>query len=351
MIEGLKESNPYCVFVFKHHNVTVAHAREPDVVFRTNGKCKFQDCEVQVRVTVDKAMEATATYSGSVKHNTDEVNSRNISGKVRRDMRDQFRLGSLPMKIFVDRLGHLEEGVYESGNRDTSSCNLQVFQKISSESRTTLRKADNELESLMELQKCLRSKYPGTVPGLIQKIVAKPFYVICFTEKGVRTFHKRAGDTVLHWDATGGCCGSSLSENGKKLLYYELCIGGKGPTLPLAWMISEDHSEPTILDWIHVFRTAERKIFGHSNLCIPKLICSDRAWVFLLGTIKNFNCDNLNRFMERTWRIVHCEGSDQDFRHLTVPHACASHFMKSIRNLTKTHIVIVLDFCLMQLAY
>ena len=337
IMEGIKTSNPFCVFVFKHHNVTVARNRNPNIMFRTEAGCKFEGCGVRVKVAIHTSFQTTASYSGNVKHDRTEMNSRNVAGKVRRDLRKQFSLGSLPMKIYVDKLGELDESVYNAGNRDASSCNLHVLQKISSESRTCTREDRDELESLMKLKYRFIKEYPGIVPGLIQKISAKPFYVICFTEGGIRTFHKRSGEQVLFWDATGSCVRSTL--NNKRLLYYELCIGpkgGKGRTLPLAWMISEDHSEPAILDWMNVFRAAEKKIYGHSNLCVPKMICSDRAWVFLMGTVKIFNCDNLPKFMERAWRIVNRFGTIQDFQYLTIPHACASHFMKNVRNLCKT---------------
>lgn len=84
--------------------------------------------------------------------------------------------------------------------------------------------------------------------GFIQKISAKPCYILFWSEEGLQFYHKLASKSALFWDATGSVV---RRENGKQYLYYELAIqhpvrGKMG--LPLTAMITEDQSLPCVQD-------------------------------------------------------------------------------------------------------
>ena len=126
----------------------------------------------------------------------------------------------------------------------------------------------------------------------------------------------------------------------KRLLYYELTIQnpvkGQSP-LPIAIMISSDHSLPTIINFFNQLRYIEGKICGgRSNLCVPKQINSDRAWVFILASLIVFNKEDYRDYLDRCFRIVTGGGSKADLGK-TVIHACTAHIMKDIKKICQDH--------------
>ncbi len=58
----------------------------------------------------------------------------------------------------------------------------------------------------------------------------------------------------------------------------------------------------------------------------PKLILSDRAQVFLCAALKVWNNEKMNQFLDRSYRIVNGDATDEDLR-LTNIHACMAHVL------------------------
>ena len=87
-----------------------------------------------------------------------------------------------------------------------------------------------------------------------------------------------------------------------RFLYYELALrhpvkGKMG--IPVSAMLTDDQSLPSVQDWIARFRHDEKKLFGHSNICQPKLIISYESWVFIIAALKEFNTESLKDFLQR----------------------------------------------------
>ena len=76
----------------------------------------------------------------------------------------------------------------------------------------------------------------------------------------MKLFHKLSPKLPIFWDATGNVV--RRGDDGKRFLYYELTvanpISGK-MGIPVASMISDDQSLPTVSDWLSSFRQAEKK--------------------------------------------------------------------------------------------
>lgn len=177
-----------------------------------------------------------------------------------------------------------------------------------------------------------------TIPGFIQWVGCSPVFVFYWSEQGIRIWHDLCRKDVSVIDATGRVV--RRAPNGKKYLFYELSIRspieGKSP-IPIMSMISTVHSATFIKFWIAEFRRCEKVIFGHSNMAVPCQIKMDRAMVFIIAILEEFNHETLKEFLDRSWRIVRGEARDTDLEKKTVPHACASHVMNDVKKLCKKY--------------
>ena len=123
-------------------------------------------------------------------------------------------------------------------------------------------------------------------------------------------------------------------DNGKQFLYYELAL--KHPVkekmgIPVSSMLSEEQSLPVIYDWLHSFRKAVKKRFGHSrSVLFPKMIISDQAMVFILAALKEFNGETMELFLKREWDIVNGNNLHKETKKLLF-----NHFMNGVKRFLK----------------
>lgn len=118
----------------------------------------------------------------------------------------------------------------------------------------------------------------------------------------MRLYYALAGKDVLFWDATSRVV--RKGEEGKRLLYYEQALrhpvkGKMG--IQVSAML-------TVHLLLRIGKLAldifEKKLFGYSNTCQPKLFISDELWVFIIAALKEFNTETLKGFLLRTWNIA-----------------------------------------------
>ncbi|KAJ8018682.1 Sentrin-specific protease 2 [Holothuria leucospilota] len=221
-LKELKRFNPYCVFMFKYHYLNLQGRSHRH--FCTRGYCKFKDCKLIVEISMSSDCKCIVRMGGRVQHSKFESHSRPVRGADRRNARNVLGMGVKPMKLYMKRLASKQDHVIQSGNRDDCGNSLHVMQKISSEARSCDRDGKDELMSLISKMKSQRDKInsDGRVPGFIQQISVHPFYIICFTEAGIRVWHDLCKKDVVFWDATGGCVRRTGSK--KPMFYYELSV-------------------------------------------------------------------------------------------------------------------------------
>ena len=335
-LKGLKESNPHCVFTFKHHRVSDAKQRQKQDAtpfFYAEGSCKFKGCGVAVKLEMWKLFTVTVKYSKSVKHIIGEQHHRNITGEKRDELKKQSMYGIKPLPQFLKEHEKLSPDQLLSGNRDGLGKNSRIFAQIASEARQ-LGRYDSELvKSLLFQKENMQKEMNG---GFIQKVCASPLYVLYWSNYGLDIYNDRAKHDTLFWDAAGSIV--RKGDKGKQFLYYELAakhpVKGK-MGIPLTSMVSEDQSLPVIYDWLHSFRHAVKKRFGHSrSVLFPKMIISDQAMVFILAAMKEFNGENMEFFLKRAWNIVNGRFQFSDTQK-TLIHLCASHFMNGVKRFLK----------------
>ena len=120
---------------------------------------------------------------------------------------------------------------------------------------------------------------------LLKKISASPCTIQYWSEEGLRLYHALAEKDTLFWDATG-----IVVRKGDDSMRMRI---------PVSAMLTDDQSLPSVQDWIARFRHDEKKLFGHSNICQPKLIISYESWVFIIAALKEFNTESLKDFLQR----------------------------------------------------
>ena len=326
-VKGLKVSNPFCVFRFEHHHISTAVKKDNRRIFFASAACTFSGCPVKAKLEMFDKTLVTVNYTGNIKHHVNEQHSRYIRAEERKELKEEFKGGIKPLTKYLEVVKKHTPEELVSGNIDGFGKNSRVYAQIACESRQEARRSDNILSSLLSQQHDMKKDCPT---GFIQKICAKPLYVIYWSKGGLALYHERAASNALFWDATGSVC--RRSDDGKQMLYYELAIrhpvkGKMG--IPVTAMVSSDQSLPIISDWLKSFRHGEKKQFGYNKVVTPKLIISDQAMVFILAALQEFNGEDMNSFLSRAWDIIN-EKSPYD-PSKTLVHLCASYFMNTCK--------------------
>lgn len=344
---GIKSINPYCVYMFKWHKVTIAKHKSKGQrkfkaknfpLFRGEGLCKFTNCNNKCQFHMDDKKIVHATISPKVNHQITEYHARPIRGKQRQKLRNLFKSGKKPYKHYLEEMKKTPMDVKIAGNFSNFGNTTRTLQEIATESRYTNKLDKNDFESMVilsgEMAKEIERK---KIHGFIQHISILPPYVMYWTEDGVRIWHDMAKDGIVYWDATGTVLRSRQDK--WKYFYYELACSNPvigQPVIPVSSMVSSIHSTPVVKFWLGEFRRSEKRIFGHANAAIPHQVTSDRSMVFIQSALTEFNSENLDSFRSRAHRIVTGKAKVGDLRGI-FPHTCLSHVMASFKKLVSTH--------------
>lgn len=211
-ILGIKESNPHCVFKFKHHRVSEAKKRNlksnAPLVY-AEASCKFKACSVTLQLKMVSRYRVDIFYQGSVNHNISEQHHRQITGNAR-EKNKQFMSGIKPLPQFLKEYNKLTPEQLISGNRDGMGENSRVFAQIASEA-LQLGRYDSDLVKSLLLQ---LSEMQKTIDGgFTQKLCACPLYVLYWSNHSLVIFNDRAKYDTLFWDATVASFGKGIMVN------------------------------------------------------------------------------------------------------------------------------------------
>lgn len=325
--KGLRQSNPFCTLMFKRHRVSKKGSRKiSGDIFSAYAYCSRRPtCSVSARLSMASNLKCMVFYTGCVKHETDETSQRPVRADERKTLQNELWKSHCPSRLHTERLGKLDEHTLASGNLTGVCVDGSVFKQISYEGR-------RQLQSDKDLLTSLLLKKQDSLNNYIRQISASPSYVVSFTDAGVRLFHELAKTVPLHWDATGSV---TWKDGNKEYLYYAIVFpnptrqeeGEKSSPCPIAELISTNQSEPTISNWLQLFRYREKSIYGFRNLTTPCLISSDRSLPLLVSSLKVFSGETMKQYLERSWRIVSGVASDEDLNGMVV-HSGLCHFMK-----------------------
>ena len=346
---GLSKLNQFCSFAFRRHWKKKTISRKSSIfVFKARAYCTFSGCNVSAMLLVkscDVASDEVTIHvecSGRICHTIGEKHARRFSHCIRKDLYKSFQDTHIaPSKEYLNRLLKLTDEQFAAGNRDAVGATTSVLKKISSEARLVQQEHTDLVTSLTILRKKLidrqdkaqvLNKKITPIQGFIQCIQAHPFSVICFNDTSVRLYHEMAKYSPLFCDATGTIVSVPKIDSVKTTVYYYSIVikhpvDGKAP-IPVAELITNDHTVLSLCYFMETFRRAEGLVFGFSAITNPLQFIIDRSMVLLLSILHVYNSESLQDYLERTFRIVTGSGTVNDFRKVS-PHACTSHVMHS----------------------
>lgn len=120
MARRIRSIHPLCSFAFKQHQIKSIGSIRGGPVFVCSGYCLFDDCPVEVQITVqDKSsLKAQVTFSGGfVCHRLDQIKRRPVRANKRHTIAKTFST-KLPKSVFLGSMGKLDGTVVASGCRD-----------------------------------------------------------------------------------------------------------------------------------------------------------------------------------------------------------------------------------------
>lgn len=279
----------------------------------------------------DDSFKLKVVSCGDIIHSTMERRSRRIKGKVRKQLLKQLKFDS-PSTIFNKKYLTATDDQFLSGNRDGIGRTVSPYKKISSETKKEQQNHPDVVMSLLLLQKEICNKKADRL-GYIQRIQAFPFSIQCFTELGVRIYHNIGKSQALYFDATG----TIVSMRNMTILYYSLVVqhpSSKEPPVPVAEMLSSEHSITAITFFLECFKREEAVVYGFHNVITPKKIVIDRSTVLLQSCLRVFNLETISDYVHRCFRIVNGSGNSKDFSKAPI-HACVSHVMNSAKKMCR----------------
>ncbi|XP_071819589.1 uncharacterized protein [Apostichopus japonicus] len=333
---GLQQSNRFCTLMFRRHRVSKKNSRkQPQHLFKAEAYCSRKpDCPVSATLYVDCDLVCHVHYTGRIKHRTTETSQRPIRAEDREVLRDELWKEHCPSRMHTEKLRQMEPDVFDSGNITGVGVDGNVFRQIGYEGRRRLQ-SDRDITTSLQL------KQQTTLSGYIRQITVSPSYVIAFTEAGVRLFHDLAAAVPIHWDATGSV---AWKEGSKEYLYYAIVVpnavrqrlGFQSSPCPIAELVTTSQTEPTISNWLEIFKYHEKRIYGYNRTTTPCLISSDRSLPLLIASLKVFSGETFRQFLQRSWRIVNGNASSSELNGMII-HTGLSHFMKDAKQFCKKY--------------
>ena len=279
--------------------------------------------------------KVTVRYSANVHHDTSYISARHVSGQMRKELYEKLKHMN-PSSYHHEKLNEMESNVYASGNRDSSTANVDVLRKIKSEIGTVSREDRNVVLSILHqktkfedaTEKNMQSK---KLPGYIQRFCPCPLQMFLWTETSVRLYNDFGHKTKVFFDATGFKIKKLLSGPSKRILYYSLVLehplAGQ-PPVAVAELISAEHDVDSISFFISKFLRDVRYVCTSINHVHTLEI--DNSMALILSVLKAFNCEDMSAFLRRSQRILVGQASNEDMEKCN-PHVCSAHILNAIK--------------------
>jgi hypothetical protein len=352
-MKHIKESNPYCCFAFKENRVKGCRSlRRSTPYFQGKGICRHPGCGVEIELCINAGADedikkVTVRYSANVHHDTSYLTSRHVSGERRKILYEKLQHVN-PSTYHHEKLSEMQSDVYASGNRDSSTANVDVLRKIKSEIGNTSCEDRNVVLSILHQKTKFEEATEKNVqnkklPGYIQRFCPSPLQLFLWTETGIRLFNDFACKTKVFLDATGFKVKKVLSRPSKKIIYYSLVLehpsAGQAP-IAVAELISAEHDVDSISFFISKFLRDVRYVCATN---IPVLTLEiDNSMALILSILKAFNCEDMSAFLRRSHRILIGQASKGDTEKCN-PHVCSAHVLNAIKKKSlKLYVQIVL---------
>ncbi len=268
-------------------------------------------------------------------HDSSYLCARNVSGERRKQLYEKLQHIN-PSTYHHEKLNEMQSDVYASGNRDSSTANVDVLRKIKSEIGSTSCEDRNVVLSILHqkskfeeaTEKNMQSK---KLPGYIQRFCPSPLQLFLWTETSIRLFNDFACKTKVFLDATGFKVKKVLTGMSKRILYYSLVLehpSAGRPPVAVAELISAEHDVVSISFFMSKFLRDVRYVCKTVNR-IPTVEI-DNSMALILSVLRAFNCEDMFAFLRRSHRILTGEASRGEMEKCN-PHVCSAHVLNAIK--------------------
>ena len=311
MAKSFYQICPRCVLRFKHHYVKVDGSRKRKCpYFRASAECTFPKCRRKFLFSIQENPKDSKEISVLV-HATGEALHQDDDGTITPRRRQQSNIcrdevaleaqGQSAVEYHYKKLGHVSANAFEWGNL-TKAPGPAVIRKILSEMKMKEKIDDDMTKEVILLREVyidedMESK---KIKGYIQYISVKPLCIHLYTEKQLDICHQfmRNGNGVFHVDATGKVVADM--PDAKPTFYYAIVIKPDNlPPLPVAEMLANDHTTPTITHFLMRFLRDLQEL--HPK-CLPAQIETDYSYAMINAACLAFNRLSLSRYLDDCWQ-------------------------------------------------
>lgn len=338
--------NPCCVLAFKYQHTRMAHSRKKRCPYmHIKAVCTFPTCKatyiiwMEKRPTINQKKVLMTIYRhGPICHLKEHTRARQASNIRRGKIAKTVRKGV--SHRYYQLLSRTPEQEIIAGNL-TRSLNRDILKAIGYEVRKAATVHDNVLLEILLTQKIMRECDTQFyhLPGYIQVFQVDPFSTHLYTEKGIGIMvaHlRKKSPLTLHLDATRSVV-SKIPEQNKRVLYYALVLAGQGrgsPPLPVAEMLTNDHTVPSISFWLVRF------LYTLSKFTIRTVshVETDYSWALMQAVLLAFNKESISSYLDRCFAISQGRLKWKAIRNLTVLHLCSAHVLKAVTQVIGRHV-------------
>ncbi|CAM4769922.1 unnamed protein product [Rotaria magnacalcarata] len=339
LLPYIKQLNKYCGLCVRNTTFGATNNLHHQLL-RCNLRCiAHPTCSFSCSVIVqNNGTGNIIVTNGTVRHVRGVKICRPIRAPVRSLIKKRFAQGASVYRMYQEKLQKRTPEERRGQNYDDIGKNRDVLRKIKSEGIMESLLAPDVDQSLFKLFEKFRIEVnpSGKIKGAIQSISKYPCQIIVYSESSIRLFDAllKHNNVILSWDATG----SIIKEtNSHRLLYYELSITLPGivkedSIVPITFMISDAHALVDIIHWLQLFKHSYSQVYPGKKFPRPRIVLSDRAQVFLIASLRVWNNESMNDFLNRAYRIVTDKCTDSDIEKTNI-HACLAHVLLDSRKI------------------
>ena len=338
-VSKFNDVNPLCVLMFKYQHVKADDSRKvKSSYFVGKVRCKFENCcKYQFSIATkpnqtSKEVIVNVNRFGIAQHSEDKICKRHLKGQRRNEVAKEVIKRGIS-GYHYDALGEITEEAVKSGNYTDCSSKSVLKQAVAEQQKKDWI-SDNDVEDLLrtkEIMKDLDTENKNN-PGYIQEVSVDPFLLVTFTEDQIKILQSlfKLGKVNLYLDATGSVV-RKVSQDRNKVFYYAVVVQLKDvqePPLPIAEMITDDHSALSVTRFLGKFRHSCIKITGQTLQ--PDKIETDFSWPLITASLLVYNQENIARFLDRAYQILNGKYTHASITGFTVTHLCSYHMLRDV---------------------